>query len=255
MSEHLAPADVAGLVMLDSSDPERVAAEAHARACPGCAGELDAATRTLGSLAALEQGLETSPERLRTIRASIPMRANGTQGLDWRTASASVIAAVAVAAAVIAIFRGVSESTLAWLAAGTALIVGVGAIVWVRDEGSGRTATIVATAGSLALAMLSIEPGGAIEWGHAALCAGTQLVGALAPAVVALKIPSGTPPRGWTLAGRGAGGALVAIAAVSLVCPAHSVSHVIVFHVLSVGAAAAVATLVAGAALGRRAAD
>lgn len=252
MSDHLDPQDSAGIVMLASGDPERVAAEAHARACPPCAEELDRARRTLEALGALDRGLEASPERLAEIRASIPALGPRGNAGDRRAAWAAVLAAVATAGAALAIFRGISDGALAWLTAGAALVVGIGAIATVRDQASGRTATIVATAGALALAMVSIEPGGSVEWRHAALCAGTQMVGALGPVLVAVAFPSEVPPSGWMLTGRGAGGALVALGALCLVCPAHSASHVIVFHVLTIGAAAMVATIVGGAAVDRQ---
>ncbi len=252
MSEHVERAEVAGLVMLAPGDPERARAEAHASTCARCADELGTARSVLSSLGALETGLEASPERLERVRAAVEVErarpATSERALAWASAALAVLCA-AVAAAV---FRGFSESVLSWVTAGVALVLGLGAILSVRDEASGRASTIVASTGALALAMLSIEPGTGVEWEHAAYCGGTQLLGALAPALVVLVVPSAEPPRGWALAGRGAGGALVALAALLLVCPAHSAAHVLVFHVLSIAAATGIATVMASATLARR---
>lgn len=252
MSEHVERAEAAGLVMLAPADPDRARAEAHASTCARCAAELAAARRALSSLEALESGLEASPERLRRVRAAVEARTTAPAGSQRPLSCGSAALAVMVAVVAAAVFRGFSESVLAWVTAGIALVLGLGAIVSVRDEASGRTSTIVASAGALALAMLSIEPGPGVEWEHAAYCGGTQLLGALAPALVALVVPSAEPPRGWALAGRGAGGAVVALAALLLVCPAHSAAHVLVFHVLSIAAATAIATATASASLARR---
>lgn len=255
--EHVRPEDAAGLVMLEEGDAERARAEAHARACPSCAAELLSARQALASLSALEDGLEASPARLGAVHAALTraLPAAGAPDRDdaRRLRWASVAASAACAVLAVAVFRGVSDGVIAWVAAAISLALGVGAILSVRDESTGRSAALVAGAGALVLAMLSIEPGEGVEWEHAAYCGGTQLLGALAPAAVALFMPGARRLGGWAVLGRGAGGALVALAALLLVCPAHSATHVLGFHVASVGVAALVAAAFSEAVWGTRA--
>lgn len=252
MSEHLRPEDAAGLVMLAEDDAERVAAQAHAAGCADCAAELTSARTALTPLSALDEVAPSSPAVLERIRREI-VGAGAPKKADARSQSwAAAGGAIAVAGLAAVLFRGFSVDVLAWVEGGLALVLGLAAILSVRDEASGRTALLVSSAGAMAVAMLSMEPGATEEWTHAGFCAGTQVVGALAPALVALFV-AGPKPTAMTVAGRGAGGALVALSTLSLVCPVHSARHVLLFHVVSVAVAALVASAVVRTVASRRA--
>jgi hypothetical protein len=233
-------ADAPGLAALPPSDPERLAAQAHARACAGCARALREAERLQ---VALLSAWEPAPLPVGALeRASREIRARLR-----RDARRRVIASVAAVCASVAVFVGFSR-TRSRSASDWALAAALWALAVVLAATASRrplVATAVAVLAAVATGAISGAAGPlAISLGLE--CLATELASAalvVGAAWLALRGGATSPARS-VVAAAAAAGALAGDAALQVTCAAAAaVPHQLAFHAGGVVLAAAAASL------------
>jgi hypothetical protein len=229
--------DAAGLAALPPGDPEREAASAHARGCPGCAAALREGERLVALLDALPP--EPAPSAAALRRAAAPVLAE----LPSRRAGFALPAAAVLTAAVIALSaRGHSREPADWIAAAVLALAAGGSAALIHR---GWIIAALAGAASLAAALLLGAPG-ALDLSEGLRCAATELAAAALPLVAALALArhGGVAPGPAPLAAAAASGALAGQAALEVACHAgHASPHLLAFHVGAVLAAAAIGAI------------
>lgn len=243
-------ADAAGLAALRPDDPERAAAWAHAKACPGC----ERALRQAERLQRMVGPWEPPPLPPGAMAQAVPAIDEELRLEAWRRGAASAAAICAAFAGIVLLARGRSDSGLdRGVAAGLCL----GAIGFAVEA---RQMPLFSVIGAVVMgvvaAALTGEPG-PFASALGAECMATELLGAGAVvAAVWLVLRNGTTsPARVALAAAAAAGALAGDAALQLTCPARgAVPHLVVFHVGGVVAAAAIAALLWRRGLARGAA-
>jgi hypothetical protein len=250
-AEHENAADIAGIALLDPSDPQRARFEAHAASCETCGREWRRAARLaslLGTLATppppSEKALARTQARVRALLASEPKAEPASSRSVGMLVGAAVLVSVAIGFAM-------SGPPLSAMRAIVALAtVGVAALLpgmALRSEREAIAGTVGALALSVALAWLDYSEWPMIE-GHTIGCMQIELaIGAL-PLFAMVGFARGTGARLGSLASACAGacGALAGQGVLLTSCAAdESVLHVLVFHVAGV-----VIATVAGALLG-----
>jgi hypothetical protein len=240
VSDHLDPELLAGIALLDPSDPERIAAEAHCGSCSTCRASMEAARATLGDLDALAP----APVPLTRLEAWRD-RLLHEQRRIARTRMLAALALVPLSAlGFVALLapRGDLAALGAPLAWGVIVAVSGSAALALHRGGPrlGGSVLTAAIAISVALAALDATGGGI---GPGPKCLALELAAALLPAVFAIALcRRGTlarsPPGIATAAAAGAIGAQLALA---VLCPDHDADHLLAFHVGGVVLAALLA--------------
>jgi hypothetical protein len=241
-------ADAPGLAALHPYDPERVAAESHARGCAGCARAL----REAGRLQALIAACEPPP-----IPAGALERASREIAAELRReARRRVIGSVVAVCASVLVFvgfaRNPSRSLFDWTLA--AVLWAFAVVLAVTASRKPLLTTALAVLAGVAAASISGAPGNL-----AALlgleCLATEVASAaIVVGAVWLALRGGTtsPPRP-AIAAAAAAGALAGDAALQVTCSAHTaLPHVMAFHVGGILIAAAAASVLWRAAAGHR---
>jgi hypothetical protein len=233
-------ADAPGLAALPAGDPERDEAWAHARECPACARALDEAERLqalVGDVAppSLGAGARAPGGIVSELRR---------EGRRRALASAVTVCSAFVLCVVLARHRAATRQ--GWM-----LALAVAAAAAALGAAARRWAIAVLVAAPIAAVGLALASGtaGPLEVAMGVDCLATEV--ACAAAVVAaawLALRRGTSslsPRSVTAGA--AAGALGAVAALDITCPAHAaLPHLLAFHV------AGVLVAMAGAAMGPR---
>jgi hypothetical protein len=230
-------ADAPGLAALRPDDPERAAAAAHARGCPGCERALREAERLQALLAAVEP--EPVPAGA-LERASREIRAQLRRETRRRLAG-SAVAICASVAVFVAFARQRSPASADWAIAAVlwALALAFGAAASRRPALVAAGAVVAAIAAAAASGAGPLAPSTGLE------CLATELASAAAVVgAVWFAIRGGsTSPSRIAIAAAGAAGALAGDAALQLTCAAHgSAPHLLAFHVAGVILAAAAAS-------------
>jgi hypothetical protein len=233
-------AEAAGLAALPADDPERAAAEAHARVCAGCARALREGEGLQGLLGHAEPA-KLPPGAL--SRASLAVLADLRREAR-RRAGGSVLAAAAAFLVFLALARHPSRAGEDWALAS---FLGVSALA-LAALASRRSLLAMALALAAALgAALAAGRTGLVESGLGLHCLATELASASAViGAVWLAIRGGaTSPARSALAAAAAAGALAGDAALQITCAARAeIPHLLAFHVGGVVVAAAAASLV-----------
>ena len=232
-------AEAAGLAALRPDDPERVAAAAHARGCPGCERALREAERLQSLLAELEPEpvpVETLERVSHDIGASLRREA-------WRRRAASVGAVWVSASVFVGLARARSQSPADWALA--AVMWSLAVVVALAARRTPLLATIVAVAASGTAAALFGRAGPLVP-SLGVECVATELASAAVVAVAAWRVARGgaRSPARPPLVAAAVAGALAGDAALQVTCAAHAyVPHLLAFHVGGVLLAAAVASV------------
>lgn len=217
--------NAAALALLDASDDERRAAEAHAESCPACAAALSEGRKLAELLGSLP---ESTPSRETLERAAAPI------GADLRTTRhqaglAIVIGTLVGWGAILGLCRpGVDLAR--WLQAGIAASVAVlGGRLALRYGGRLVVAAIIAS-GLFALAVGSDGPFVPLAGLHCIFIELVVTAIALVPTLFVLT-RRGQPTRIGFVAGMAAAAACAGHAALDLVCAARiSLPHLLAFH-------------------------
>lgn len=232
--------DAAGLAALAAGDPEREAAYAHARACPGCAAELRKGERLVSLLDALPP--EPAPSGAALRRAAAPVLGDLPQSRPT-----AVLPLAAAAAAIVATVSARSHSGEArdWIA-GAVLAIAAAGLAALASRG----VRVAAAAVGLSVAFALAGGAGPLSVSDGLLCLGTELAAAAVPLVAALALSRRAGAGGaGRYAAAAAAGAVAGQAALQLTCHApDAAAHLLVFHAGGVLAAAALGAL-AGARL------
>jgi hypothetical protein len=233
-------ADAPGLAALPPDDPERVAAWAHAKDCPGCARALEEAER----LQALVAAWEPPPLPAGALeRASHAIVAELRREARRRT-MASIAAVCASLAAFVGLARDRSRSVEDWVWAAV-----LGALAVALAAAARRRALLVITAAVMAAVTAAVAAGGpgplAVDVGlhclAAEIASAAVVVGA---AWLALRGGTTSPARS-AVAAAAAAGALAGDAALQVTCAARdAIPHLLAFHVGGVLLAVVGASLV-----------
>ncbi|UJR78649.1 hypothetical protein [Sandaracinus amylolyticus] len=237
MSEHLQRDLVAGLVMLDAQDPERVAAERHARECPACAALLEDARALASSLDALAPPPRPSPLALSRAKAAVLARLERAH-LSWPRALTLPAAAMATFVALAVLMPPVRD--VAWtVAIGViGVVAGRGAAALVRNTSRDAAFALALGLGtSIVLGVVDVDGSGEH---HGAACAVLELIAAVVPlvaiALVAWRARVALGPL--AMATVAVSGALAGQLALRAVCPGRQLDHLLGAHVGGVIAAA-----------------
>ncbi len=229
-------------MLLSSSDddPERLAADSHARECGLCEAERAGAAAFLAVLSELPAAPPPSEWALGRAKAAVlaelaaQARPRARPAFPWELGAAAAVFMAIVAMARHPTFEGRPlAGSLLLVAWGVAVLFG------------GRLYSAVAAS---VIGAVLLSSGGSLELGHALSCGVSELGGALLPigalfAVVRLK---GLTAKPADFAAAALGGALAGQAALALTCPSHSLGHLLVLH----AAVVALAGLM-GAGIGR----
>ncbi|AKF08784.1 hypothetical protein [Sandaracinus amylolyticus] len=244
MSEHLQRDLVAGLVMLDARDPERLAAERHARECPSCATLLDDARALATSLDALAPPPGPSPLALSRAKAAILAQLERAH-LSWPRALTLPAAAMATFVLLAVLMPRVRD--VAWtLALGVIVVVaGRGAAALVRNTTRDAAFALALGVGtSVVLGLADVDGSGEH---HGPACAVLELIAAVVPlaaiALVAWRARVAITPLG--MATVAASGALAGQLVLRAVCPGRQLDHLLGVHVGGVIAAALIGAAIA----------
>lgn len=225
------------LASLPEGDPERAAAEAHARSCAGCARSL----RQGGQLLRLvEAELRPAPsaEMLRRAgRAVIARLERDAPAADARTRLLGAAGAALAFAVLVATNRHLPHDPESWVVAGA--VASLAALLGALAAEGLRTALAVVGA-ALALALVASSTGGLFPL-VGVKCLAFELACALVPFGLFAATRGAVPrpaSRGSTAA-LAAAAALAGQAALHLSCPVRgALPHLISFHVAGVVLAA-----------------
>lgn len=236
----------AGIASLPADDPDRVAAEAHAAACPSCAAALKDAEAMFALLDALPPPERPSSAALARTKAAV------LAAPDWPdTAPVSPAKAPALGVAITFLVLALaakhrSGDGRVWMEAGAAAALAVGATASSRHRARLSLAVV-----SLASVALVASAGG--PWTGAPALAGAKCV---VFELLASAVPLGFVVHGVLrrrhVAGRvesaafAGAGALAGQAALHVSCPDHASSpHLLPFHLGGVLLAAGVGAMLA----------
>lgn len=233
-----------GIAMLPPGDPERQAAEAHARSCPRCGPALRAATGRLAPLDVLSGTPE--PARLEGVR----QRVSAALADDARRVlrEGLVVLGGAAVASLVAfwLFPIACHGVLPMLELALAAVVGVAVALFARNQHRARLGLGLVAVASLVLLALDVDGTSHAASDHGVYCASVVGITAIVPAAIAawLSLASLEPSRPMRNAARAGAAALLAQGVLALLCDNHSILHLLPFHLLAVLVAVA-----AGAAL------
>lgn len=237
-SEHLDDDQLGGLSMLPQGDPERLAAEAHAKDCPQCGPAWRAAATGLSSLDVLK--VEPPPPRLSAVKERVTAKLDADGRAVAREGLVLAFAGVVVALAFYA-FPLACTGVLPYLEAAFAGLCALWVAAAATNRHRARLALGGAAIGSAVLLALDVDDGGAAV-DHGVMCAAIVGVSAVVPAVVAawLSVTTIEGSPGWRTAARTAAAALLAQGALVLLCDNHGLTHLLPFHVGAVALSTAV---------------
>lgn len=255
MTDHIA--DRAGfLAALPQDDPERGAAEEHARSCASCRGALDDGLRLMGLL---RQALPFSPAITAPSSARLPalspigagtgrQAAPAAGGLSWNDASRRFIWTTVGAVFVAWLFQltvggGFQLDRECLVVSLSILAVAIASVTVMRGKERLAVVTIVATSGLFAFlsgTAAGLSPGIGIRCTFRELWA-AAITWAI---VVTIGRRRGVAFSRWNVTAIAAAGALAAHAGQHLACAVpHSDAHLLVFHFGGVLAATLLAAL------------
>jgi hypothetical protein len=247
---HLASERLAGIAMLPHGDPERQAAEEHARTCPQCGRALEAARGGLAALDALAPA--PVPPALEGVRARVSAALAEDARSVLREGLIVLVGAAFVSAICFYRFPIVSEGLQPLLE--TALAVIAAAVVALSAANRHRARIGLALVSVVSAILLALDVDGTADASpaHGAYCGSIVAITALVPAAVAawLSLASLEPSRPMRNAARAAAAALIAQGVLVLICDQRSALHLLPFHVGAVAASAGVGALLP-ALLGR----
>jgi predicted anti-sigma-YlaC factor YlaD len=230
LSDHIGN-QAAFLASLTADDPERIAAEAHARECPSCRAALDEGGRLVRLVADAMVPPPPRPERLKKTAAFIE-----SEMARERRSERALGAVVAGAVALSWIFQiSLDYSTASTdpkrVAVSLSVLgVAIAAVVVAKSRRRLALAALIGTSGLLAHAAGSVA---ALEPKIGGQCTLWEIASAAIPWTVALIVA-----RKWhasfsrsDMMAVAAGGALASQAAQHLTCPVfHADSHLLIFH-------------------------
>jgi hypothetical protein len=226
-------ADLPGLAALPPDDPERAAAETHARDCPHCGPAFAEADHLMRALDAAAPLPAPSPRAL--LHAAAPILSDlapaAERGGSARRALVPAAAAIAAWALPLAVARRpVAGGRGLGISLALAFVAALAAAATVSSGG------VLAGALPVLSAVFSLNAGNgpAFEAGLGIHCALTELAVAAGAALVTLlatRRHAGTGERETLLVAAAGGGALAGQAALHLTCPAASeLPHLLLFH-------------------------
>ena len=233
--------DAAGVAALEPTDPARLDAVAHARACPSCARSLEQASRMFALLDDLPAAAEPPAASLRAasrlVLGRLATMVVPTHLLMVLLPSLWLI--------LVAMAKHRASGVGPWLQSGLILAASLISVLLLRVLGPGSAG--VALGVSVLLTALDWGPG-PLEVRHGVACLLTEVVVAAAAvgptAWVVVKRRSRYPAP--VLVGVAIAGALTGQAALHLSCPSGTAGlHLLAFHVGGVVVAALMAGLVA----------
>jgi len=257
--DHIAK-NAAGLAALAPDDPERRAAEGHARGCPACAAALKDGERLGALLDAVPSPPPPSPEALRRASAEIMTELASTAVLSTtvprarRRLHAAAVAAAVLAAWIVPVALSKNRPALGpshLTAVATALLAALAsaaAFTW----GGAALALLPVASGVFSLIA---GAGGGLHVATGLKCTLFELIVALLPlgvSVLALRRSTQDGRSPLLLAVHAAAGALAGHAALHFTCPVSTATpHLLVFHtggvvlagLLGLAAAAASSTI------------
>jgi hypothetical protein len=233
--------DAAGVAALDPSDPARLDAEAHARACPPCARSLEQADRMFVLLDKLPAAAEPPAASLRAASRLVLGRL-ATMAVPTRLLVV-LLPSLWVILVVMAKHRATGVEP--WVQSGLLVAASLISVSLLRVLG------VVSAGLALGASVLATAPGwgpGALEVRHGVACLLTELgVAAAATALTAwvvVRRRSRYPAPAFV--GTAVAGALTGQAALQLSCPSGTAGlHLLAFHIGGVVLAALMARLVA----------
>lgn len=256
MSAHLSKDDAVGLVMLDASDPDRRAAEAHVEGCAACGREWARAEKVRALMEGLAPPPQPSAAALQRARANVhaALAADGSapkavEDPEPEVAASSApgwatgLAIVVVGALGFVLIPPQEASALRYFVAAAA--IGIAAMlgsIAARSTRHARLATVSALGLSIGLGAVDLRAF-AMEMGHAESCFSTHVVACVLPLAAALWLASSR--RGTSSpfhsAAAAACGAIAGQAVLLTACASEeSFLHVVFFHVAGVVTAAAI---------------
>jgi hypothetical protein len=273
VSAHLDPELIAGLTTVERTDPERTAAEAHARDCSECRAAWDDATARLADLDALAAPPPPSRAALASAKSAVLARmreerpARSAAGGDPEpevsisTRRAAIRAASAIPVLSLAAFVALaltlrSRTEIAWgVGLGlVAIVSGRTALSLVR--GGARDAGFALALGAAVSALLVWIDATGMGEGHGRDCISVELAGAALPvlAKTGLVWRGAMRPTGLGFAAVAVSGALAGQLALRAACPNGHLEHLATFHFGGVLVAGLLGALIAQTpALRRRA--
>lgn len=258
MSAHLDPHEVAGLVMLDESDPERARAEAHARECPSCEAALASAHATLAVMDEIGAPPPPAPEALLRAREAVHAELARPAGLPPRGVASitpwiGAVAALAVASFVVPLLALPWVHELPWLLSIAVLAATIVRTALALTRRTPRDAGIALAFAVGISALLAFLDGDGAGHGHGVNCALLELGAALLPAGGALALARlgrldlspGIAPL--SMAAVAATGALAGQLALHALCADRELSHLLPFHLGAVIASALIGAILSKA--------
>lgn len=231
-------AEAPGLAALRADDPERIAARSHASGCAGCERALREAERLQSLLAVAE---------VEPLPASAFERASGEirrqlRREAWRRLVGSIAAVSASVVVFVGIGRTRSPSPADWALAAVLWAIAVA----LAAAASKRPLLVTAAALLSAVAATAISAAsGPLAPSTGLECLATEVLSAaVVVGAVWFAVRDGTTsPARSAIAAAAAAGALAGDAALQVTCAAHTVPHLLAFHVGGVVLAAAGASL------------
>jgi hypothetical protein len=231
----------AGLALLEASDPLRLAAFDHARACASCLRALRDGERLGSLLDALPAPAPPSPAVLQATLRSVenlqPLATAARDGAsDLRRDLGMGVATALGALAAVVLARHRVPLSQAWLAA---IALGLGAACLAARSHSWSLGAAAGIALSL-LGTLWASADGGLDAAIGTHCLLTELGTATLPMAALLALPGSRAQASHSrhIASLAATGALAGQAALLLTCHAHGPSHLAVFHSGTVALAA-----------------
>lgn len=231
--------EAAGIAALRPDDPERAAAEAHARGCAGCARALEEGARLQALLAAAAPAASPEPAPGRAYE-----EIRGELGREARRRMLGSISAVTAAVLVLVAFARTRSPSPVDRALAAALWAAAVVLAAAASRAPGRVVGLSLLA-VLAAAALSGGPG-PLAASVGIDCVLTELGSAAAVVgAVWLALRRGTTSAARpTIAAAAAAGAVAGAAALQVTCSVHgSMPHLLAFHLGGVLLAAAGARL------------
>lgn len=232
--------DAAGVAALRHDDPVRMAAVAHARACPGCARSLEQAERMLALLDGHPGNADAPPASLRAASRAVLGRL-GAMVVPTRFVA---VLLVSVWVILVALARHRAAGIGSWVQSGALVAASLISLSLMRVLGAGAAG--LALAASVLITAGAWGPG-PLEARHGMACVLTELVVASSAtaltAWIAVRRRSRHPST--ALVGTAVAGALTGQAALHLTCPGGVAGpHLLAFHFGGVVVAALLAAIV-----------
>jgi hypothetical protein len=250
VSGHLERTDVAGIAMLDATDPERMRAQEHAAGCDECRKALDEAGRALARLDDLAAPPAPSPDVLARARDAVQK-----QLLAPSTAAALGMALLPIAAFGLVLAGAGASPEIGWIAA-SALVLLVLAdrafASWTKGDSKGAWRTTGLSV-AVALALVLAEGFDAYTPSRSYDCMLFELAAGALPLVTAMVLVrlARLAPSAASLSASAATGALAGQLAMHAACGDRHAGHVLAFHLGGVVAAALVGAIVGSSPLAK----